>query len=45
MEAIATIPCPEDCQPGSVIEVIEQGYRMHDRILRAARVVVAEGDP
>ena len=45
MEAIATIPCPKDCQPGSVIEVIEQGYRMHDRILRAARVVVAEGDP
>ena len=44
MEAIATIPCPEDSLPGSVIEVIEQGYRMHDRILRAARVIVAEGD-
>ena len=44
MEAIATIPCPEDSLPGSVIEVIEQGYRMHDRILRAARVIVADGD-
>ena len=30
--------------PGSVIEVIETGYRMHDRILRASKVVVAEGD-
>ena len=43
MEAIATIPCPEDKEPGSVIEVIESGYRMHDRILRASRVIVAEG--
>ncbi|MDG1540154.1 MAG: nucleotide exchange factor GrpE [Candidatus Thalassarchaeaceae archaeon] len=44
MEAIATIPCPEGEDPGSVIEVIESGYRMHDRILRASRVIVAEGD-
>tara|TARA_S200000501_G_scaffold274206_1_gene257797 strand:+ start:432 stop:929 length:498 start_codon:yes stop_codon:yes gene_type:complete len=45
MEAIATIPCPDDKEPGSVVEVIESGYRMHERILRASRVVVAEGDP
>ena len=44
MEAIATVPCPEDANPGSVIEVIETGYRMHDRILRASKVIVAEGD-
>ncbi len=44
MEAIATVPCPEGEEPGSVIEVIESGYRMHDRILRASRVIVAEGD-
>ena len=44
MEAIATIPCPDDKEPGSVVEVIESGYRMHERILRASRVVVAEGD-
>tara|TARA_B100001248_G_scaffold14065_1_gene9254 strand:+ start:52313 stop:52855 length:543 start_codon:yes stop_codon:yes gene_type:complete len=44
MEAIATLPCPEGKNPGSVIEVIETGYRMHDRILRASKVVVAEGD-
>jgi len=44
MEAIATVPCPEGKNPGSVIEVIETGYRMHDRILRASKVVVAEVD-
>ncbi len=45
MEAIATVPCPQGEEPGNVIEVVEGGYRMHDRILRAARVIVAEGDP
>ena len=44
MEAIATVPGPEGSQPGSVIEVIEQGFTFHDRVLRAARVVVAEGE-
>jgi molecular chaperone GrpE len=27
--------------PGSVVEVLENGYRIHDRLLRPARVVVA----
>jgi molecular chaperone GrpE len=44
MDAIATVPCPEGEEPGRVIEVIESGYRMHDRILRASRVIVAEDD-
>ena len=44
MEAMATVPCQEGTEPGSVIEVIEQGYRIHDRVLRAARVIVAEGE-
>tara|TARA_B100001029_G_C14957609_1_gene392512 strand:+ start:134 stop:634 length:501 start_codon:yes stop_codon:yes gene_type:complete len=44
MEAIATIPCPDDKEPGTVVEVIESGFRMHERILRASKVVVAEGD-
>ncbi len=43
MEAIATVPAPEDCEPDSVIEVVEVGYMYHDRVLRAARVIVAEG--
>ncbi len=42
MEAIATVPVPEGSDPGSVIEIVEVGYMYHDRILRAARVIVAE---
>ncbi len=44
MEAIATVPAPEGYEPGSVIEVVEVGYMYHDRVLRAARVIVAEGE-
>ncbi len=44
MEAIATVPAPEGCKPDSVIEVVEVGYMYHDRVLRAARVIVAEGE-
>src|SRR5258707_7769657 len=31
-----------DHPPGSVVEVLENGYRLHDRLLRPARVVVAK---
>jgi molecular chaperone GrpE len=44
MEAIATVPVTEGSEPGSVIEVVEVGYMYHDRVLRAARVIVAEGE-
>ena len=44
MEAIATVPVPEGAVAGSVIEVVEVGYMYHDRVLRAARVIVAEGE-
>ncbi len=30
-----------DAAPGTVVQVLEPGYRFHDRILRPARVVVA----
>ena len=29
-------------EPGSVLEVVQKGYRLGDRVLRPARVVVAE---
>ncbi|MEC7694604.1 MAG: nucleotide exchange factor GrpE [Candidatus Thermoplasmatota archaeon] len=44
MEAIATVPCSEGIEPGTVVDVIEQGFSMHDRVLRPARVVVSEGE-
>jgi molecular chaperone GrpE len=30
-----------DAAPGTVVEVLEPGYRLHERVLRPARVVVA----
>ena len=28
--------------PGSIVEQIEPGYRLHDKVLRAARVIIAK---
>ncbi len=42
MEAVAMLPAPEGVSPGAVIEVIEEGYMLHERVLRASRVIVAE---
>ncbi len=29
--------------PGAVVELIEQGYRLHEKVLRPARVIVSRG--
>ena len=42
MEAIAAIPAPEDVDSGRVLQVIETGYMIHDRVLKPAKVVVSE---
>ena len=39
-EAMAVAPSDE-AEPGTVLEVFQKGYSIHDRLLRAARVVVA----
>lgn len=44
MEAVAILPAPDGMDPGAVIEVIEEGYMLHDRVLRASRVIVADSD-
>lgn len=31
--------------PGTVVQVLQPGYIMHDRLLRPAMVIVAKGDP
>ena len=47
----ALLTQPSDAAEGSVIEVLQKGYRLGDRVLRPARVVVAgpreepSGDP
>jgi molecular chaperone GrpE len=33
----------EGAAPGDVVEILETGYRLHDRLLRPAKVVVAGG--
>ena len=40
-EAMTMAPS-EDAEPGTVMEVFQKGYTIHDRLLRAARVVVAK---
>jgi molecular chaperone GrpE len=42
MEAIAVISAPEGEDPGVVLEVIEEGYMYHDRVLRPVKVIVSE---
>jgi molecular chaperone GrpE len=40
-EALLTQPA-DGAEPGSVLEVLQKGYRLGDRVLRPARVVVSE---
>jgi len=40
-EALLSQPSEED--EGSIIEVIQRGYRLGDRVLRPARVVISQG--
>jgi molecular chaperone GrpE len=39
-EAVEQRPRP-DVAPGTVVDVLQPGYRLHDRVLRPARVAVA----
>lgn len=41
-EAMSMVPSPEHGE-NEVIEVVQKGYRLHDRLIRPARVVVASG--
>ena len=41
-EAIAMQP-GGDAEPNSVLQVIQKGYRLHDRVVRPAMVIVAQG--
>ena len=42
-EALLTQPA-EDAEPGSVVGVVQRGYRLGDKVVRPARVIVA-ADP
>lgn len=40
-EAITNIPAPKESDKGKIIDVIEKGYLLGDKVLRYAKVVVA----
>jgi molecular chaperone GrpE len=41
-DAITEIPAPSDDMKGKVIDTIEKGYRLNDKIIRHAKVVVGK---
>ncbi len=42
MEAVAKVPAPSEEMKGKVIEELEKAYQLKDKIIRYAKVVVAE---
>lgn len=42
MEAITHIPAASDEQKGKVIDEVEKGYRLGDKVIRFAKVVIAQ---
>lgn len=41
-EALTQIPAPEEKLKGKVVDVIQKGYTLNDRVIRYAKVVVGE---
>lgn len=41
-EAIANVPAPSNKEKGKVIEDVEKGYYLHDKVIRFAKVVVGQ---
>ena len=41
-EAIAVIPAPSEAQKGKILDCVQKGYTLNDKVLRHAKVVVGE---
>lgn len=41
-DAVTKIPAPKEDQKGKVVDVIEKGYKLNDKVIRYAKVVVGE---
>jgi molecular chaperone GrpE len=41
-EAITKIPAPEEKLKGKVVDVIQKGYKLNDKVIRFAKVVIGE---
>jgi len=40
-EALSEVP--SERPPGTIVEMIEPGYRLHEKVIRAARVIISKG--
>ncbi len=41
-EAVTKVPAPEEGLKGKVVDVVEKGYMLHDKVIRYPKVVVGE---
>ena len=41
-EAISVVPVPEEEKKGKILDTVEKGYTINDKVLRHAKVVVAQ---
>ena len=41
-EAITQIPAPEDNLKGKIIDIIEKGYKLGDKVIRFPKVVIGQ---
>lgn len=41
-EAISVVPVPEEEQKGKILDTVEKGYTINDKVLRHAKVVVGQ---
>lgn len=41
-DAVTKIPVTEDKEKGKIVDVIEKGYLLHDKVIRFAKVVLGE---
>ena len=41
-EAIATVPAPDENSKGKVLDTVQKGYTLNDKVLRHTKVVVGE---
>lgn len=41
-EAISAVPVPDEAQKGKILDTVEKGYTINDKVLRHAKVVVGQ---
>ena len=41
-EAVTNFPAPTDCMKGKIIDVVQKGYTLNDKVIRYSKVVVGE---